>query len=193
MLYLIRHGHTARNALDEVHGRIDDDLDEHGWAQAEALGRLFAGVVLEAVYASPLRRSVQTATPIARATGLDVVVDDGMLDRDYGPWTGQRKAAVIAEFGSLDAAPGVEPWSRFTDRVVEGFDAVASAHRDQAAAIVAHDAVNQAVLRALFPDRFPDHRAIEQRNGCWNRIERAQPSGWTLAVFDAVPGDGHSP
>jgi len=193
MLYLIRHGHTARNALDEVHGRIDDDLDEHGWAQAEALGRLFAEVALEAVFASPLRRSIQTAAPIARANGLDVVVDDGMLDRDYGPWTGHRKAAVIAEFGSLDAAPGVEPWSCFTDRVVAGFDAVASTHRGRAVAIVAHDAVNQAVLQALFADRFPDHHAIRQRNGCWNRLEPALPSSWTLDVFDAIPGDGQLP
>jgi probable phosphoglycerate mutase len=193
MLYLIRHGHTARNALDEVHGRIDDDLDEQGRAQAEALGGLFAAVALGAVYASPLRRSVQTADPIARATGLEVVIDDGLLDRDYGPWTGHRKAAVVAEFGSLDAAPGVEPWPRFTDRVVAGFDAVAETHRGQAVAIVAHDAVNQAVLQALFPDDFPDHHAIRQRNGCWNRLDPAPSSGWTLGVLDAVPGDGRVP
>jgi broad specificity phosphatase PhoE len=196
MLYLIRHGHTARNALDEVHGRIDDDLDEEGQLQADALGALFAAVTLDAVYASPLRRSVQTAAPIARASGLDVGIDDGLLDRDYGPWTGHRKAEVITEFGSLDAAPGVEPWARFSERVVAGFDAVAATHHGQVdgvVAIVAHDAVNQAVLQALFPDRFPDHHAIRQRNGCWNRLQPAPPSGWTLAVLDAVPGDGQLP
>ena len=57
MLYLMRHGHTELNALHEVHGRIDDPLDERGLAQAAALGQLFAGVPLTAVYASPLQRA----------------------------------------------------------------------------------------------------------------------------------------
>ena len=193
VLYLIRHGHTAHNALAEVHGLLDDPLDEVGVVEAEALGRVFTGVPLQAVYASPLRRAVQTAGPVARAAGLGVTEVRDVLDRDYGRWTGHARRDVIAEFGSLDAAPGVEPWDSFTERVVTGFDVLATRHRGQRIAVVAHDAVNQALLLALFPGRWPDHTAITQRNGCWNRLEPADPSGWTLGVFDAIPGDDALP
>src|SRR5215204_4260838 len=193
MLYLVRHGHTALNALREVHGLLDDPLDDEGRAEAAALGTVFAGVSLAAVYASPLQRAVQTAEPIAEATGQPVAVEGGVLDRDYGPWTGHVKAEVVAAFGSVDEAPGVEPWSSFTARVVAAVVRMAAAHRDERVAIVAHDAVNQAVLLALFPGRWSHHSAIQQRNGCWNRLDRAAPSEWTLAVFDAVPGDGQRP
>jgi broad specificity phosphatase PhoE len=193
LLYLIRHGHTAHNALDEVHGLLDDPLDERGLAEADALGQLFVGGGLRAVYASPLRRAVQTATPLATTAGLDVIEVHEVLDRDYGPWTGQLKRTVIAEFGSLDAAPGVEPWTTFTARVTAGFDALVARHHGERVAVVAHDAVNQALLLSLFPDRWADHTAITQRNGCWNRIEPAHPSGWNLGVFDAIPGDDHVP
>jgi broad specificity phosphatase PhoE len=193
VLYLVRHGQTAHNALHEVHGLLDDPLDDEGRAQADALGVLFVGVPLTAVYASPLQRAVQTAEPIARAARLDVIANDRVLDRDYGPWTGHVKAEVIAQFGSIDAAPGVEPWTSFTQRVVTAVKELAEPHRDQRVVVVTHDAVNQAVLVGLFPGRWPDHAAITQRNGCWNRLDPAAPAGWTLAVFDAVPGDDQRP
>ena len=195
VLYPVRHGHTAHNALHDVHGLLDDPLDDVGRAEAEALGRLFTGVPLTAVYASPLQRAVQTAAPVAQVAGFDVTVVDDVLDRDYGPWTGHVREAVIAEFGSLDAAPGVEPWGDFTRRVVAAFQRLAELHRHEheRVVVVAHDAVNQALLLALFPERWSEHTAISQRNGCWNRLDHVGASAWTLTVFDAIPGDEHLP
>lgn len=192
VLYLIRHGHTGANALHDLHGLDDDDLDDTGRAQADALGRLFAGLPLAAVYASPLRRAVETAAPMAASTGHTVQVDPALVDRDYGPWTGHLKADVVAQFGSVDAAPGVEDWDTFTDRALAAFLAVAERHRHDRAAVVAHDAVNQAVLWRLFPDRWSGAHAIPQRNGCWNELARGG-AGWELLVVDAVPGDGREP
>jgi probable phosphoglycerate mutase len=196
VLYLMRHGHTALNALHEVHGRIDDPLDERGRAQADALGDLFRGVPLAAVYSSPLVRAVQTAEPVAAVAGLAVVADPDLMDRDYGPWTGHVKVEVEAEFGSVDDAPGVEPWDAFSVRVTAAFVALADRHAGERIAVAAHDAVNQAVLGRLFPNRWPGPHAISQRNGCWNNVERPpQPDdeSWQLHVFDAVPGDGQLP
>ena len=89
-------------------------------------------------------------------------------------------------------------WSRgtrFTRRVVAAFERLADLHphEHERVVVVAHDAVNQALLLALFPDRWPDHNAISQRNGCWNRLERVASSAWALLVFDAIPGDDHRP
>ena len=194
----MRHGHTDLNALHEVHGRIDDPLDERGLAQAAALGQLFEGFPLSAVYASPLQRAVQTAEPVAAATGLTVVADPDLMDRDYGPWTGHVKAEVEAEFGAVDNAPGVEPWDSFSERVTAAFLVLATRHAGEMVAVTAHDAVNQAVLGRLVPGRWPGPHAIPQRNGCWNNVERAAPlstewPSWVLHVLDAVPGDGNLP
>ena len=179
VLYLMRHGHTELNALHEVHGRIDDPLDARGLAQAAALGQLFEGVPLTAVYASPLQRAVQTAEPVAAAAGLTVVADPDLMDRDYGPWTGHVKLEVEAEFGAVDNAPGVEPWDTFSDRVTAAFVVLAERHAGERVAVAAHDAVNQAVLGRLFPGRWPGPHAIPQRNGCWNNVERALERPWT--------------
>ena len=54
------------------------------------------------------------------------------------------------------------------------------------------DAVNQAVLWRLQPGRWEGPHRIPQRNGCWNRLEPADP-GWAATVVDAVPGDGTAP
>ena len=192
MLYLMRHGHTAANARAEIHGWNDDPLDDVGLEQALALGSLFDGAALAAVYASPLQRAWQTAEPIAAVAHVDVVHDQALMDRDYGPWTGHPRTDVEAEFGTIDAAPGVEPWSEFSERVVVAVEGVLARHDGLPVAIVGHDAVNQAYLERLFPDRWPGPHAIPQRNGCWNRLDRAG-SSWELAVLDALPGDGRLP
>jgi broad specificity phosphatase PhoE len=144
-----------------------------------------------------LQRAVQTAEPVAAATGLTVVADADLMDRDYGPWTGHVKAEVEAEFGAVDNAPGVEPWETFSDRVTAAFVVLAARHAGEQVAIAAHDAVNQAVLGRLFPGRWPAPHAIPQRNGCWNNVERAasteDASSWLLHVLDAIPGDGTLP
>jgi probable phosphoglycerate mutase len=192
VLYLMRHGHTGLNALHEIHGRIDDPLDELGQEQAAALGHCFTGASLIAVYASPLQRAVQTAEPVAAANALAVQPDPTLMDRDYGPWSGHLKVEVEERFGSVDAAPGVEPWEAFSERVTVAFLALARRHQDQRVAVVAHDAVNQAVLWRLQPGRWEGPHRIPQRNGCWNRLEPADP-GWAATVVDAVPGDGTAP
>lgn len=69
---------------------------------------MFADVGAGAVISSPLRRGLHTAAPIASATGVLLAVDDALLDRDHGSWAGTLEADVVARFGTVDAAPGVE-------------------------------------------------------------------------------------
>ena len=107
-VYLMRHGQTAYNVDDRLRGRADLELTDTGHAQADALGRLFAGIALSRVVSSPLRRALDTARPLATVAGLNVEPDDQFNDRDYGKWTGVSRSEVIQRFGSIDAAPGVE-------------------------------------------------------------------------------------
>lgn len=87
-LHLVRHGRTVLNAEGRFRGRRDPPLDATGIAQAEVAALRLATAELVAVYASPLRRAVETAEPIARLFGLAVNLLSDLIDLDYGAWEG---------------------------------------------------------------------------------------------------------
>jgi broad specificity phosphatase PhoE len=189
VVYVVRHGRTGLNAAGVLRGRLDPPLDHVGGAEAAALGELFHGVALVAVVASPLRRARQTAQPIADATGAPLRGDEGLVDRDYGPWAGRPTAELVARFGSIEAVPGVEPPGAFAARVSTAIAALADRWAPGPLVVVAHDAVNRYALAKLVPG-LGDPEHIPQRTGCWNRLERLG-SAWCAPVVDAVPDDRH--
>ncbi|MGH9138006.1 MAG: histidine phosphatase family protein [Acidimicrobiales bacterium] len=191
VVYLVRHGRTGLNAAGVLRGHLDPPLDAVGEAEAKALGEIFAPVALAAVVSSPLRRAVQTAGPIAGVTDALLAVDDELIDRDYGPWAGKPHTEVVERFGSLDAAPGVEPVPAFAARAAQAIESIAQRWALAPVAIVAHDAVNRYALAQLVPDLCPPD-SIPQDTGCWNRLERTG-SVWSAPITGASPHDGRRP
>lgn len=99
-LVVVRHGRTAANAGGLLQGRRDLPLDEVGLAQAAAVAASVGGGrfgPVTAVVSSPLRRAVQTAEATAARLGLDVVVDDRLIELDYGDLEGEPVGSVPAE------------------------------------------------------------------------------------------------
>lgn len=182
--YLARHGRTALNADGRLRGRLDPPLDEVGMAQAETLGAAFARLRRppHRVVAGPLLRTRQTAAAIARALGLEVLIDERLIDRDYGPWTGRPAAAVRAEYGAgLADLPDAEPVADLVARATAALDAQRD-HLDEPVVLVAHDAVNTHLLAALAPG-LGDAGSIRQDTACWNRLEPIA-DGWRAAVVN---------
>lgn len=188
-VYLLRHGRTALNVAGALRGLIDVPLDAVGEAEAARLGDLFADVRLAVVGSSPLRRARETAERVAAATGAPLRIQPQLRDRDYGSWAGRPRAEAEQRYGSVDAAPGVEPAAIFEERVLAAFSDIVDGACGQIA-LVAHDAVNRALLRQLAPDLSDG--AGGQRTGCWNWLERCG-SGWSVRVLDGVPADGRRP
>ena len=154
-IYLCRHGRTVLNAAGVLRGRLDPDLDEVGRAQAEALAERLTGRGTEQpirVVSSPLRRAVQTAAPLAAALGVDVETDQRLIDRAYGRYDGTPPEPLIAEFGSLDAVPGVEPSDQMRARAMDAVTEWAARARTGPVALVTHDAVLRLLLEALVPE-----------------------------------------
>ena len=87
-IFFARHGETAWNAVRRVQGWTDIPLSPRGEAQAEALGRRMAAILLVAVYSSDLGRAVQTAKPAANAQGLTVRPLPGLREKGFGDWEG---------------------------------------------------------------------------------------------------------
>lgn len=192
VVYLARHGRTALNAAGALRGRSEVSLDEVGLAEAERLGSVLGGKGARLVVSSPLARAVQTAQPVALHLGLQVVLDPRLADRDYGDWTGVKVAEVVARFGSVDAAPGVEPREAVAQRAMGALvDACRGAERlGGPAVVVSHDVVNRLLLAAM-SGSLGDADRIPQETGCYNTLgcelaEGADPA-WAVLEVNSVP------
>lgn len=153
-VYLVRHGETSLNADGRLRGLADPELNEFGERQARAVAVVLAEVDAAVVVSSPLRRAVRTAAAIAHHARIPHRIDDRFNDRDYGQWTGEVKSEVIAEWGSVDAAPGVERTEAVLSRSQPALDewAAWAESRHRAVVVVTHDAVIRPLLERIAPD-----------------------------------------
>ncbi len=181
-VYLARHGQTALNAEGRLRGLSDPPLDDAGLDEVQRLAQVLASKHPSVVISSPLGRAVATATAIAHAAHVASVVDARLNDRDYGPWTGNVKAEVLKQFGSLDDAPGVEPSDAVSERAKAAFFELLDEFRTGPLVLVSHDAINRALLGALDP-RLTD---IGQRTACWNQLSRVD-GVWCVEAYDQKP------
>src|SRR5947209_7700870 len=100
LVLLVRHGQTPTTGK-VLPGRAPGlHLADTGTAQAEAVAQRIASLTkVAAVYASPLERAKETAAPIAKAVGQKVVIERGLLECDFGDWTGRELKALYKEPG----------------------------------------------------------------------------------------------
>jgi probable phosphoglycerate mutase len=90
VILFTRHGETEANRQRLALGRADPPLTEKGVGQADALAARLANLGVATVYSSPLLRARQTAAPIAAAAGAELVIDDRLVELDYGEWDGKK-------------------------------------------------------------------------------------------------------
>jgi probable phosphoglycerate mutase len=130
------------------------DLSDEGRAQAEALGERLRDLPISAVYASPIERTMQTAGAVAAHHGLDVRVLPGVVEAEYGAWTGQqiKDLAKTDLWRQVQVAPSL---ARFPDgesiremqsRAVDAVQQVAADHVGQLVVVVSHADVIKAVV-----------------------------------------------
>src|SRR5512142_1922193 len=89
LFILIRHGQTEWNRQERFRGHADIPLNDTGKAQAQKLAQRLASETIDAIYCSPLQRTVQTAEPIAAPHGLELGKEDALVDLDVGALEGQ--------------------------------------------------------------------------------------------------------
>ena len=95
LLLLIRHAVTARTGVKLSGWTPGVDLSEDGKVQAGRLAERMSGMRLDAIYASPLERTSQTAEPIARATRLDITRRKELGEVHYGSLEGRSLKALV--------------------------------------------------------------------------------------------------
>lgn len=163
-LLLVRHGESAaaREGLEfpAVDGQSDPDLHPAGREQAERVAERLAGEDLAAIYVSTLRRTAQTAEPLARRLGLTPTVEADLREVHLGEWEngatfrknmaeGHPVARQMMAEQRWDVIPGAEPGGRFAHRVREAINRVAARHPDAVVAVFTHGGViGEAVAQA---------------------------------------------
>lgn len=153
---LVRHGRTPTTGK-VLPGRAPGlHLSDEGRGQAQAAAERIAALAKApvAVYASPLERAVETAKPIASKLGLRVRIDKGLLECDFGDWTGKslRVLAKKQEWRTVQLLPGSfrfpdgESFVEMQNRMVEAIDRLADRHRGGSFVAVSHaDPIKAAV------------------------------------------------
>jgi len=145
-LLLVRHGESAGNLTRRLQSR-EDPLTERGQRQAREVAAFLAvRDDLRAIYASPLARAFETAQIIGAATGLAPIPLEGLAEINVGEAAGltfdewfEREPEMAQRFQSegLDFVwPGGESGRELATRVAADADAIISAHRLEAGAVV---------------------------------------------------------
>jgi probable phosphoglycerate mutase len=153
-LVLVRHAVTAQTG-PLLSGRTPGiDLSEKGVEQARAVGERLAALPVRAVYASPIERTRQTAEHIAGHHDLPVEELPGVIEADYGEWTG----GTIAELAKTDLwrtvqvipsrarFPGGESIAEMQSRMVGALEEVIARHAGELIVVVSHaDPIKSAI------------------------------------------------
>jgi probable phosphomutase (TIGR03848 family) len=159
LVLLVRHGQTPTTG-ETLPGRAKGlHLADKGIEQAEAAAERIAKLKrVDAVYASPLERTRETAAPIAKARGLTVEVERGLIECDFGEWTGaQLKAlmkkkewATVQRYPSGFRFPGGESFSEMQLRMTTTLQKLCQKHPGGVVVAVSHaDPIKAAVADAL--------------------------------------------
>jgi ribonuclease H / adenosylcobalamin/alpha-ribazole phosphatase len=147
MTHLLRHGQTEHTPERRYSGRNDLPLSRTGRAEAAAAAERAKALGVDVVVASPLRRTRETAEIVAGALGLPVVLDEDLVELDFGDLEGltfdeaRAKHPLAARRFTDDvtvAAPGGESIADVSARVARARRRILSQHAGHTVLVVSH-------------------------------------------------------
>jgi broad specificity phosphatase PhoE len=196
-LLLVRHGATQLTAEDRFSGSVGVDLSDEGRAQVARLAERLAGEPIAAIYASPLSRTVETASILAGPHGLPLHHRDGLREISHGRWEGLTRREVEERFGDEYASWETDPFT-FAPRDGEsGLAVLARAlpvireivvqHAGQQVLVVSHKATLRLILSSLLGFDARGYRdRLDQSPACLNVVDFKDPARARLMLFNDV-------
>lgn len=158
-LFLVRHGETVWNSERRYIGRTDLPLSEEGLRQASNLAKRFSAGKVEAIFTSPLKRSVQTAEIVGKEIGLKAVVVPELIEIDFGDWEGLTYEEIKQKFGDLIdrwlfspsrvEIPSGERWEMVTKRV-ENFLVKMAKRPEKTGLAITHGGIIKIIIGLIF-------------------------------------------
>jgi len=150
----VRHGTTATTGKVLPGQARGLHLSDQGREEAAKAGEALGGVSVSAVYASPLERTRETAVAISQRVGKPVVAERGLIECDFGSWTGESLSALrklpewrtVQRWPSAFRFPGGESFIELQSRLADTVGRICKAHPGEVVVAVSHADCIKAVL-----------------------------------------------
>lgn len=196
-LLIWRHGQTAWNASDRVQGQTDIELDEVGVAQAERAAAWLATLKPDLIVSSDLSRAARTAGALAELTGHDVLLDERLRERHFGPWQGltgdeiaERYPNQYPHWRRLGDVPDVplESTIDLTERVSAALRDVAAKVGDGTAVVATHGGAARHGVAGLLDWPHGVARTLAGLSNCHvSDVRHSASRGWFLKAHNIGP------
>jgi broad specificity phosphatase PhoE len=196
-LYLVRHGATKLTSEDRFSGAIGVDLSDEGRAQVERLADRLADEKIEAVYCSPLSRTLDSARILASPHKLAPQTEEGLREISHGRWEGLSRREVEERFRDEYVAWEMDPFTVAPEGGESGVAVLARAlpvirdivarHPDQSIMVVSHKATLRLIISSLLgfdPRGYRDR--LDQSPACLNVVEFKDTVRARLMLFNDV-------
>lgn len=159
-VYATRHGETVWNKEDRICGITEVELTEKGIEQAKALAqKVVQKGDIDVIICSPMSRARKTASYCAEALGIDIIIDERLIEWDYGSYEGKERFAegfpqAKIEFG-CKMPDGGESLLQLSHRVYSLLDDIKEKYKDKNVLLVCHGGVCR-VIETYFNDMTTD-------------------------------------
>jgi probable phosphoglycerate mutase len=194
-IFLVRHGATVLTAEDRFAGATDVELSDEGREQARRLAVRLSRERIAAIYASPLGRTVETATILAQPHRLDVQTRDGLREISHGRWEQMTRREVEQQFPEEAAAWEKDPYTfapvggesglTVTARALPVLMDIVRAHSSGNVLVVSHKATIRLLLSSILgfdPRRYRDN--LDQNPAALNIVDFKDPVNARLTLFN---------
>ncbi len=203
-VFLIRHGATELSAEDRFAGAVDVLLSDAGRDQARRLGARLAHEKIAVAFASPMKRTMETARLVVEPQGIEVTPVDGIREIAHGRWEGMRRDEVERQFPEEYNRYEHDPFSFSPLGGESGLQVTARAklvedHCDDRIVIVSHKATIRLLLSSLLgfdPRKYRDR--LDQSPCALNILDFQDLAHARLTLFNDtshymvdVPGVPH--
>ena len=155
---MIRHGFSVANNEKRFAGHMDFPLTELGKQQAERCAVALKDVKIDAIYASDLKRAYETAVPVAKALGFEIIPHKGLREIYAGEWEGLSFDELCEKYpvsyttwredNGRAVCDGGESTAELYARVTSALGEIAAAHRGETVCIATHATPIRAVNTA---------------------------------------------
>jgi broad specificity phosphatase PhoE len=196
-IYLVRHGATQLTAEDRFAGSSDVSLSAEGRGQVASLAERLKNENLDAIYTSPLSRTLETAHILASPHRLEPTPEPCLREIDYGHWEGLSRTEVERDFQTEYAiwqedpftiAPqGGESGLNVLNRILPVVRRIVETHRHRSVLVVSHKGTNRLLISSLLGFDMRSYRdRLDQSPAALNILDFMSEVRPRLRVFNDV-------
>ena len=163
-IYVVRHGQTDYNINGLFQGRKDIPLNSVGIRQAEETAQKFKNIPVDIILVSPLTRAKETAKYISNVTGIKPVIEQDLIERNFGDMEGKPNREdcnikMLLDYEKNYNICNVEPIQSLFKRVSDCLDKIIDKYMGKNVVLVTHGGVAQAI--DIYFHGFPENKDLQ--------------------------------